>query len=222
MRAKSSRRRRSTRLRRELCRPFRPPGKPRRFVVPSPESTTRTVSADGHLERVVRLRRHDRPAGAQGAAESNDYVAVIQSVIEGQGIALGWGHLTDGLVEKGVLLRLTDHHLATGKTSMSPGRATMPLSPAAMKVRDLSDRPAQSVGAAFFLVDAARGPLARWRIRLLCSYAHPPAPRDHGHQDRRRRGHRTPPASVVKELDQKTRSDAGARRVENRPLQVAG
>ena len=46
----------------------------------------------------------------------NDYVLVIQSVIEGQGIALGWGHLTDSLVDKGVLLRLTEHRLATGKS----------------------------------------------------------------------------------------------------------
>jgi DNA-binding transcriptional LysR family regulator len=44
----------------------------------------------------------------------NDYVLVIQSVIEGQGIALGWSHLTDGLVKSGVLVRATDHVLATG------------------------------------------------------------------------------------------------------------
>lgn len=45
----------------------------------------------------------------------NDYVLVIQSVLEGQGIALGWRHLTEGLVSKGLLLRLTDHVLSTGK-----------------------------------------------------------------------------------------------------------
>ena len=45
----------------------------------------------------------------------NDYVLVVQSVIEGQGIALGWRHLTEGLVAKGVLVRLTGHMLATGK-----------------------------------------------------------------------------------------------------------
>ncbi|MCG6114162.1 MAG: LysR substrate-binding domain-containing protein [Mesorhizobium sp.] len=66
----------------------------------------------------------------------NDYVAVIQSVIEGQGIALGWGHLTDGLVEKGVLLRLTDHSLATGKNFHVAWPRDKPLSPAASQVRD--------------------------------------------------------------------------------------
>ena len=46
----------------------------------------------------------------------NDYVLVLQSVIEGQGIALGWKHLTDGLVRSGVLVRVTDHVLATGQS----------------------------------------------------------------------------------------------------------
>jgi DNA-binding transcriptional LysR family regulator len=44
----------------------------------------------------------------------NDYVSVIQSVIAGQGIALGWQHLVEGLVAQGVLVRLTDHALTTG------------------------------------------------------------------------------------------------------------
>jgi DNA-binding transcriptional LysR family regulator len=66
----------------------------------------------------------------------NDYVLVIQSVIEGQGIALGWGHLTDGLVAKGVLLRLTDHMLATGKNFYVTWPRDMPLSSAAGRVRD--------------------------------------------------------------------------------------
>lgn len=45
----------------------------------------------------------------------NDYVLVVQSVLEGQGVALGWRHLIEGLVRKGVLVRLTDHMLSTGK-----------------------------------------------------------------------------------------------------------
>lgn len=44
----------------------------------------------------------------------NDYVLVLQSVIAGQGVALGWRHLVEGLVEKGVLVRLTEHVLRTG------------------------------------------------------------------------------------------------------------
>jgi DNA-binding transcriptional LysR family regulator len=45
----------------------------------------------------------------------NDYVSVIQSVMEGQGIALGWAHLTDRLVGNGSLVRLTGHVHRTGK-----------------------------------------------------------------------------------------------------------
>lgn len=45
----------------------------------------------------------------------NDYVLVIQAVIEGQGLALGWHHLVAPLVDKGVLRRVTDHRLVTGK-----------------------------------------------------------------------------------------------------------
>jgi DNA-binding transcriptional LysR family regulator len=44
----------------------------------------------------------------------NDYVLVLQSVIAGQGVALGWRHLVEGLVRQGVLVRLTDHVLSTG------------------------------------------------------------------------------------------------------------
>jgi DNA-binding transcriptional LysR family regulator len=44
----------------------------------------------------------------------NDYVLVVQAAIEGQGIALGWNHLTSRLVESGLLVRVTDHRLTTG------------------------------------------------------------------------------------------------------------
>lgn len=54
-------------------------------------------------------------AGVPKGLQINDYVLVVQSVIAGQGLALGWRHLTDGLVDKGVLVRLTEHMLATGK-----------------------------------------------------------------------------------------------------------
>jgi DNA-binding transcriptional LysR family regulator len=66
----------------------------------------------------------------------NDYVLVIQSVIEGQGIALGWRHLTEGLVEKGVLMRLGKHTLATGKNFYVTWPRDMPLPHAARQVRD--------------------------------------------------------------------------------------
>jgi len=45
----------------------------------------------------------------------NDYVLVIQAVMEGQGIALGWRHLTERLIDAGLLVRVTDHSLRTEK-----------------------------------------------------------------------------------------------------------
>lgn len=66
----------------------------------------------------------------------NDYVLVIQAVIEGQGVALGWHHLVEGLVKKGVLTRLTDYALATAKDFHVIWPKDQPMSPAAEAVRD--------------------------------------------------------------------------------------
>jgi DNA-binding transcriptional LysR family regulator len=66
----------------------------------------------------------------------NDYVLVLQSVIEGQGVALGWDHLIGGLVAKGVLARLTDQVLETGKDFHVIWPRATQLSRAAMQVRD--------------------------------------------------------------------------------------
>lgn len=83
----------------------------------------------GH--RLIHLDEPHRPAvtwpewlmsaGVDGARvpqglRINDYVSVIQSVIEGQGIALGWAHLVDRMVGNGSLVRLTDHVHRTGKS----------------------------------------------------------------------------------------------------------
>jgi len=57
----------------------------------------------------------DRARTARGL-RINDYVSVIQSAMEGQGIALGWAHLTDRLIDNGSLVKATDHVLRTGKT----------------------------------------------------------------------------------------------------------
>lgn len=66
----------------------------------------------------------------------NDYVLVLQSVIAGQGVALGWRHLVEGLVAQGVLVRLTAPVLTTGTDFhvIWPREAT--LSRAALDVRD--------------------------------------------------------------------------------------
>jgi DNA-binding transcriptional LysR family regulator len=60
-------------------------------------------------------------AGIDGARtpkglKINDYVLIIQAALEGQGIALGWRHLTEGLIQSGLLVRLTSHVLSTGKS----------------------------------------------------------------------------------------------------------
>lgn len=66
----------------------------------------------------------------------NDYVLVVQSVIAGQGVALGWRHLVEGLVEKGVLVRLTEHVLTTGMDFHVIWPRDMTLSRATLEVRD--------------------------------------------------------------------------------------
>lgn len=66
----------------------------------------------------------------------NDYVLVLQSVIAGQGVALGWRHLVEGLVSKGVLVRLTDHVLTTGMDFHVIWPRDAALSRAAQEVRD--------------------------------------------------------------------------------------
>ncbi len=66
----------------------------------------------------------------------NDYVLVLQSVLEGQGIALGWQHLVGGMVQKGVLVRLTEHALNTGKAFHVVWPREAGLSRHAQQVRD--------------------------------------------------------------------------------------
>lgn len=66
----------------------------------------------------------------------NDYVLVVQSVIAGQGVALGWRHLVGGMVDSGVLVRLTDHVLTTGMNFHVIWPRDAALSRAAGEVRD--------------------------------------------------------------------------------------
>jgi DNA-binding transcriptional LysR family regulator len=55
----------------------------------------------------------ERQAAPRGLI-MNDYALVVQAAMEGQGIALGWRHLTENLIRAGLLVRLTDHTLRTG------------------------------------------------------------------------------------------------------------
>lgn len=66
----------------------------------------------------------------------NDYVLVLQAVIEGQGLALGWHHLVAPLVEKGVLRRVSGHYLRTGKGFYVTWPREARLSREAQSVRD--------------------------------------------------------------------------------------
>ncbi|MET0940628.1 MAG: LysR substrate-binding domain-containing protein [Mesorhizobium sp.] len=101
--------------------------------------------------RLIHLEEPFRPAanwnewfhsaGISGAAVPrglliNDYVLVIQAVMEGQGIALGWRHLTDRLIASGLLVRLTGHAMSTGKGFHVAWPKNRPLSESAEKVRD--------------------------------------------------------------------------------------
>jgi DNA-binding transcriptional LysR family regulator len=76
-----------------------------------------------HLEEPFRTacdwRQWFRSAGVNGGTANrglaiNDYVLVIQAVMEGQGVALGWQHLTERLVASGLLRKVTEHRLVTG------------------------------------------------------------------------------------------------------------
>lgn len=66
----------------------------------------------------------------------NDYVLVLQAVLEGQGIALGWRHLTGRLVETGLLLQIGSHTMRTGQSFHVIWPRSRPLSPQAATVRD--------------------------------------------------------------------------------------
>lgn len=47
---------------------------------------------------------HGLPAPDTRGSRSNDYSVIVQAALDGQGVALGWGHITDQLVEQGRLV----------------------------------------------------------------------------------------------------------------------
>lgn len=81
-------------------------------------------SAGGNLDNTARGLR------------INDYGLVIQAVMEGQGIALGWRHLAERLLSSGLLVPVTDHVLKTGKAFYVVWPKNRELSDNARKVRD--------------------------------------------------------------------------------------
>ena len=101
--------------------------------------------------RLIHLEEPYRPApdwadwfaaaGIQAKAANrglliNDYALVIQAVMEGQGIALGWRHLTDRLIAGGLIVRVSGHVLKTGKAFHVVWPKQGLLSQNARKVRD--------------------------------------------------------------------------------------
>lgn len=112
--------------------------------------TPRTL-AELARERLIHLEEPFRPAaswsewfrsaGIAGAGASrglliNDYVLVIQAAMEGQGVALGWRHLTEGLISSGLLVRVSDHVMTTGKGFHVAWPKSRALSESARRVRD--------------------------------------------------------------------------------------
>lgn len=66
----------------------------------------------------------------------NDYVSVIQAALNGQGIALGWRHLIDAILEEGRLVQITEYTMHTGSAFHVVWAKDRPLSANAVRVRD--------------------------------------------------------------------------------------
>ena len=66
----------------------------------------------------------------------NDYALVLQAVLEGQGVALGWQHLAGPLVERGLLVRPLPQSQVTGAGFYIVWPKGQTLSPQAATVRD--------------------------------------------------------------------------------------
>jgi DNA-binding transcriptional LysR family regulator len=66
----------------------------------------------------------------------NDYVSVIHAALNGQGVALGWRHLVDGLLAEGRLTDMTGHVMRTGSAFYVVWQRDRALSADAERVRD--------------------------------------------------------------------------------------
>jgi DNA-binding transcriptional LysR family regulator len=66
----------------------------------------------------------------------NDYVLVIQAVLAGEGIALGWEHLIAGQVRSGALVPVGGHVLKTGHAFYVVWPRSRELNAQARRVRD--------------------------------------------------------------------------------------
>jgi len=66
----------------------------------------------------------------------NDYALVLQAAIAGEGFAFGWQHVTDHLIDQGLLQRRGEWAWNTGAGFYLVWSSTVQLSPQAQQVRD--------------------------------------------------------------------------------------
>lgn len=98
-----------------------------------------------HLEEPIRQRPSwsdwfanfsIRTAVPNTGLRLNDYALVLQAAMAGEGFAFGWKHLTDRLVDQGLLAARSDWQWTTGKGFYLVWSKKTPLSDDARKVRD--------------------------------------------------------------------------------------
>lgn len=108
------------------------------------EEPIRPAATWGDWFAAAGIDRRRAPKGLQ----INDYVLVLQSVLAGQGVALGWRHLVEGLVAQGLLVRLTDRMLTTDQAFHVIWPRDAALTRPAMAVRDwlLAQRDSSALG----------------------------------------------------------------------------
>ncbi len=125
----------------------------------SPIASPRVMAAAVNLRTVSTLAHHtlihleepirDRPSWADFFAHwnvpyqepktglrLNDYALVLQAAIAGEGFAFGWHHVTEHLIEQGLLKRRREWAWETGAGFYLVWSSSTPLSPQARNVRD--------------------------------------------------------------------------------------
>ncbi len=78
----------------------------------------------------------DQPLSQENNIPTNDYALTVHAAIDGHGVALGWKHLTDGLIREGRLARPIPDTLKTGQGFYVVWAKDRPLSRDAIIVRD--------------------------------------------------------------------------------------
>ena len=75
-------------------------------------------------------------SGSKGDETYNDYSIVLQAAMEGQGLALGWRHIVDPLIQQGRLICPFDKQIATNQPFYILAPEHKPLSPNAKALLD--------------------------------------------------------------------------------------